>query len=411
MDMNFSILRYLLQMREQQWWDKEKIEQLQSEKLNSIIPYAKKTAYYQDKLFDYPKDFVFGDLPITDKNDVRNDPDLFIRNGVQKDSLTMYRTSGSTGEPVRVFLDDYSVNYRRGLNHFISSETGRTAFDTVIRIGSRGEYYKPRYESNFGLYKNLFFHANEDRQKMLSIIRSKKANILTGYPSMLFLLAKANHDVKLKYAYCGAEMLTKDYRKAIEESFSCPVFDRYQCWEFGPVSWECPEEHNMHVNSNSVVLEIVDSNGKPKKSGVGEILLTSLSNKAMPLMRYRIGDLAGWGNECSCGRGLPVLKSIEGRSDDMITLPSGKKITPMAIMVEHQNDMYKEMLAYQVVQERPDLLVVKIVPNESGFRQEKIMIEKMKQAFQGEEVKVEIEIVDKIERIGSKLRRVISKVK
>ena len=228
---------------------------------------------------------------------------------------------------------------------------------------------------------------------------------------MIYLIARANMEnpVKLKSVICGAEMLTKDYRKTIEESFSCHAYNMYGCWEFGPLAWECPE-HSLHVNTNSVIMEIVDSNGRPKKSGVGEVVLTSLRNTSMPLIRYNIGDLASWGNECSCGRSLPVLKSIEGRCDDMLTLPSGRKITPMTILVEYRGEIYKGISEYQIIQERPDLFVVKVIPTKDGFKHEKEMIDRIKEACFGEDVTIEIEIVDKIQKIGTKQRRVISKV-
>ena len=394
-----------------QWRDPELLQKFQDEKLAAVLQAASQTSYYKQRV-DFPADSIY-DFPITEKSDVKKDPCSFIRDGLDKGKLTEYRTSGSTGEPVKIFVDKETIMFRKCLYHAISFELGRSPFDVTALIQSQGDYKKPEFSSNFGLFRNIFIHANEDVDKILSIMRSNRVNRLSGYASEVYLLAKANlkNPIKIDMALTGSEILTDDHRKTIEESFSCNVFDKYACWEFGNIAWECPEEHSLHVNSNSVLLEIVDSKGKPKKNGVGEILVTSLHNRAMPLIRYMIGDLAAWGKECSCGRALPVLKSIEGRCDDLITLPSGKKITPMAVMAEYRGDIYKGISVYQLIQERPDLIVVKIVPSKEGFGYEKEFIERIKEGCLGEDVTVEIEIVDKIQRKGGKLRRVISKVR
>lgn len=408
--MNLKELTTILEIK-RQWRDTNLLKKVQEEQLEKMFQAASETEYYEH-LFESPVDSL-SDFPIIEKNEVRNDPDSFIRNGINKQDLKVLRTSGSSGKPMKIYSDKESSRFRKCLDDASAIEKGRSPFDVVARIESRGQYQKPRFDSKFGLFRNIFFHANEDIENILSVIKKKKANRLGGYPSMIYLIARANlkDPIKLKSVICGAEMLTNDYRKAIEESFSCPVYNMYGCWELGPLAWECPEEHGLHVNTNSVIFEIVDSKGNPKNNGVGEVVLTSLRNMSMPLIRYKIGDLASWGKECSCGRSLPVLKSIEGRCDDMLTLPSGKKITPMTILVEYRGEIYKGISEYQIIQERPDLFVVKVIPTKEGFKHEREMIERIKEACFGEDVAIEIEIVDKIQKIGTKQRRVISKVK
>ncbi|MBU0527359.1 hypothetical protein KKE92_02675 [Candidatus Micrarchaeota archaeon] len=408
--MNLKELRTILEIK-RQWRDTNLLKKVQEEQLEKMFQAASETEYYKH-LFESPVDSL-SDFPITEKNKVRDNPDSFIRNGINKQDLKVLRTSGSSGKPMKIYSDMESSLFRKCLDDASALEKGRSPLDVIARIEARGYYQKPRFDSKFGLFRNIFFHVNEDIGNILSIMRKKKVDGLGGYPSMIYLIAKANMEnpIKLKSAICGAEMLTKDYRKTIEESFSCPVFNMYGCWEFGPLGWECPEEHSLHINTNSVILEIVDSKGNAKNSGLGEVVLTSLRNTTMPLIRYKIGDLASWGKECSCGRSLPVLKSIEGRCDDMITLPSGRKITPMKILVEYRGDIYKGISEYQIIQERPDLFVVKVIPTKDGFKHEKEMIDRIKEACLNENVTIEIEIVDKIQKIGTKQRRVISKVK
>ena len=119
---------------------------------------------------------------------------------------------------------------------------------------------------------------------------------------------ESSNPMKLKSVFSTSEMLSQVRRKYIEDSFSCTLFNQYRNAEFGPVAWECPEEHNMHVNSGSCILEIVDEKGNPKNSGVGNIVLTSLCNHAMPFIRYKIGDQGS----CIAGGGYPATGNSKG---------------------------------------------------------------------------------------------------
>ena len=208
-------------------------------------------------------------------------------------------------------------------------------------------------------------------------------------------------------------MLTEECRKIISDSFSCPVFNQYATMEFASIAWECPDEHKLHVNSSSCIVEIVDSNGKPT-SGTGEILVTTLYNHAMPLLRFNIGDKGKIGKECPCGRGLPVLENLNGRTDDFITLPSGRRLSSFSLNILYLETSINGIWHYQIVQEAPERFVVRIVPAKDGFEDssKKEIERRIRKACLGEEIKVEFELVDSIKRDKSgKLRKIISRVR
>ncbi len=405
----FQRLKIFLSIRQQQWQSKEDLDDLQKKKLQGIMDLAEKTKFYGRLLNDFSID-DFSKFPITTKADLAGAPEDFICQGLDKSKLRVETTSGSTGIPKKLFFDSYATNYRAALLAMIQLEFGRSPFDLYAEVSLKTP--PPFPLSSIGLYRKLYFPLLDDEQKTFSKLKAKKPDILAWYPSMLTMMARLNNDdgnpIKLKKVFSGGELLTDTSRKLIEESFSCRVFNQYAATEVGAIAFECPEEHSLHVNSNSALVEIVDGKGRP--SGSGRIIITSLINHAMPLIRYDIGDLASWGGECSCGRGLPVLKSISGRADDLITLPSGKIRSARHIIPLEYLDSVKQ---YQIIQESENLFTFRYVPAKTSISKnaQEYFESQIRTGCLGEDIFVDFEPVEHIRRGKSgKLRKVISKV-
>ncbi|MBU0527554.1 AMP-binding protein [Candidatus Micrarchaeota archaeon] len=416
--MDISGLKHLIQLRRDKWKDSEALKQMQYKKLENLVASARQTQYYGNLLKDISQnDFSLDMLPVTEKDAVRGNVDSFIRKGISKQNLIKVKTSGSSGQPATFFLDPETSSYRKALTFFIGIEAGRTPFDVFTWFRSHAIPEPPKLYSNLGLYNCLILYMITDERKNLEYAKKYKSTIFGGYPSEMQCLAHANNElenpIKLKYIFSGAEVLSPATRKFIEDSFSCPVFNAYACWEFGPIAFECPEEHNLHINSRSVYLEVLDQNGKPKKSGTGEIVISGLLNTGMPLLRYRLGDLGSLGGACPCGRGHQVLKSIEGRSDDWIILPSGRVRPAFSMNLGDRDDVIAEAWTHQLVQEKPNLFVFRYVPSRKGLNDtSKSELQTIVQnACLGEKVSLEFEEVDSIPRgRAGKAHRVISKV-
>jgi phenylacetate-CoA ligase len=125
------------------------------------------------------------------------------------------------------------------------------------------------------------------------------------------------------------ETLTDEQRQLFHKAWGVKTVDCYTCEESGYIALQCPEHEHYHVQSENVIVEIVDDNGKPCAVGEpGRVLITSLQNFATPLIRYELGDLAEWGEPCDCGRTLPVIKKIHGRKRSRLTLPDGRSEFP-----------------------------------------------------------------------------------
>jgi phenylacetate-CoA ligase len=134
---------------------------------------------------------------------------------------------------------------------------------------------------------------------------------------------------RLKQVRTFGEVVSEEVRSGCRLAWNVPVTDAYSAAESGYLALQCPEYEHYHVQSEGVLIEILNDDGKPSQPGeIGRLLLTTLTNYAMPLIRYEIGDYAEVGEQCACGRGLPVLKRILGRERNICVLPNGQHRWP-----------------------------------------------------------------------------------
>jgi phenylacetate-CoA ligase len=192
---------------------------------------------------------------------------------------------------------------------------------------------------------------------------------LFGYPGSLYYLAvRASNtglDLRLTSAVTWGDTVYPHYRKAIETTFQTRLYDTYGCAEGMQIAAQCGQDATYHIHSLDVVVEYLDENMAPVEPGEpGNIVVTRLHPGPMPLIRYRIGDVGTGGGErtCPCGRGFELMESILGRETDVILTPAGNRLIVHFFtgIMEH----YSEIGTYQVVQETPDALLIRIVPGQ-----------------------------------------------
>jgi phenylacetate-CoA ligase len=169
--------------------------------------------------------------------------------------------------------------------------------------------------------------------KYLARLKEYKPKLFVSYPSPLatfseYLISENEKIPSIKAIITSAETLYSWQREIIENAFECKVFDRYGSREFGNIAHECEKHEGYHINVERFFVEIIKENNQPAKIGeIGEIVITDLDNYGFPFIRYKIGDMAVQTNKlCSCGRGLPLLKSMVGRTFDIIQAPNGNRI-------------------------------------------------------------------------------------
>ncbi|MEM4267809.1 MAG: AMP-binding protein [Candidatus Woesearchaeota archaeon] len=411
------IRKYILlkQLRKNCWRSSEEIKQMQAKKLKSIIKHCYKNVPYYHSLFRqkgfYPDDFLsqkdLVKMPVLTKLHLQSNPDDFLARGSKVKIVS--KTSGTTGVPLAICLDSYAADYKDALRYRALFENGFKLTDKMVEIVDTRHFHKtPFIFRVFGMLKKYHLSIRDDNRKNLEFIKNKKPDVIYSYPSVLRLMAKdLKQNTPLPYQpkiiFTSAETMTEPTKKLISDAFSCPVIDLYGATEFGRLAWECEKQEGYHMDIDSSVIELSQGN-----NGEGEIIVTGLYNYAMPLLRYRIGDYGEGKNEkCSCGRSFPLLRRIEGRQDDFILLKSGRIISPRRVNVLEFIDGINE---YTTIQTKEDSFVVKIVPSQ-GFSQNTVdQIKKEIIRGCGEDVNVDVQVVDKIERRG-KIRTVMSQVR
>lgn len=412
-------------LKKSQWLTNPMLQRIQEKKLRSVIKHAyNHVPYYHHLLKSLslnPNDIQKVDdlckIPILTKSEIQNNFEKITANNLDRDRCSSNRTSGSTGMPLTILYDNYA-------HTSIGSRHLRSYFECGLKFSDRIDHFSdPRH---FNRNKSWFNHLGFLRKKNFAVFDSIDDHItkliehppdaIEGYPSILFLIAKKVQDRKIReinprLIFTTAELLIEGIRKKINSVFDTELFDRYGSVEFGTFAWECQRHNGYHLDIEDVVVEFL-KNGEPVSPGErGEIVVTSLFSYAMPLIRYSIGDVGTLSNEqCSCGRGLPLMKIIDGRADDFLVLPSGKIISPRNIGTLEYID---GISGWRIIQEKKDKIIVQIVKGEN-FSQKTIeqVKEKVLTGCLGENVEIVVKLVEEIPKNESgKIRMVMSKVK
>jgi phenylacetate-CoA ligase len=202
----------------------------------------------------------------------------------------------------------------------------------------------------------------------ISILEKWRPDILDGYSSSLAILAKevggrGVKSIRPKFVTGSAELIDDLSRKLVEESFSAPFYDQYSSVELERMSWHCPARQGYHIDADAMIMQFLGKSGEEVSIGErGEVVCTSLFNKAMPLIRYAIEDVGVQSDElCVCGRTLPLMKVVEGRKDSLLLLPDGRTITPRTFTIAmNMFKSYRHIDQFRLIQKRLDLFEVEI---------------------------------------------------
>lgn len=196
-------------------------------------------------------------------------------------------------------------------------------------------------------------------------LRAVQPDYLVAYPSLLPELArecrKQGVELKnLKHIRTVSECVDDAVRAVARTQWGVPLHDIYSAQEAGYIALQCPDSDNYHLQAESAYVEIINEQGEPCAAGEsGRVVVTPLYNFAMPLLRYAIGDYAEAGDNCACGRGLPVIKRILGRTRNMLTLPDGDKVWPRLSELRYAEILPVEQ--FQMVQKSRGRLEVRLV--------------------------------------------------
>jgi phenylacetate-CoA ligase len=357
-----------------------RLERLRDAKLARLYRHAYETVPFYRNLYaaaGLGPDSVrtvsdLGKLPTVGKRDLQaaNLSGLMSRE-VALESCVKVSTSGSTGLPLRLYFTrtDFSrLNWnwvRPALARGVRPWHSRLEITGPHNVASSRRWYE-----RFGLWRIDSLSLFTDPREWIEAWRTLRPDVLWGYSGSLKLMArvvleKGIDDIRPRRVFGVSDLVDAECRELVPKAFGRPLIDLYGAAEAGCISWECDRCGAYHVNADTVILEFL-RDGKPVAPGVeGEIFVTNLHSRAMPIIRYDLGDVgAASPNRPACGRSLPLMAVIEGRSDASLVLPSGKRLSPLFFF-----GLMKPVPgldAWRVVQDRPARLTYHVVPG-PGF--------------------------------------------
>ncbi len=346
------VLALLYQLEQSQWLPPDTLHRLQFRQLGLLLDHAAATVpFYADRLGEAaglaPGDLTWEhwrQIPILERADVQEaGADLFTTK-LPGDHGKTYdiATSGSTGRPIAVKGTDLTGLYHGALNlrfqfwcrrDFSAKSAAIRALDGWREQAARQNKPVPWVQAHRS-GPRYFFDITRPVAEQFEWLRKLDPDYLLTHPSNLGALLQRSEDTgyrpsRLRDAGTTGEVVDPALRRECERVWGIPIKDSYTAEEVGMIALQCPEHAHYHVQAERLLVEILDAAGAACKPGeVGRIVVTDLHNFAAPLIRYAIGDYAEVGAPCPCGRGLPVLSRILGRSRNMLVLPSGDSLWP-----------------------------------------------------------------------------------
>lgn len=411
-----------------QWWSAARLREWQSTRLTRLV----KNAYVNVPFYRArwnaagvsPGDVCTVDdlvrLPVVEAAEFKRAPaeDVLAAN-LKSASRVVFHTSGSTGQPLEVvylpaerFVAVKAMSVRHYLAHGIGVRDKLASFSPDAQAGQRGQWYE-----RLGFWRRLMLSSTAEASEWIEPLCTAQPDVIAGSPISLRelmdeLRASGARIPAPRIIFSSGARLEHAERDQLEAELGAPVYDVYGAHEAGFVAWQCPVCPGYHVNVDTVIVEVLDGRNEPvEPGGTGEIVITNLFSSAMPFIRYKLGDIVTLSKkQPMCERSLPLLEQIWGRNDDVIRLPSGRKVGvyPIYMCILGNSDVRE----WRLVQAPDGNCTLYIVPQKAGddvaaFRP---VEEKLRGLLAGE-VSLSTEVVNRIERErNTKWKTVVSSV-
>lgn len=414
-----SIRRFLM-LRKSQYWNAEKIRRIKERLLSGLLEYAYvHVPYYQRSLGPFKDCWrqgafnweIFQDIPVLEKEIVKKEFDRLQSDELRRLRVRENRSGGSTGVPTRHLQDEHFRQMDMAEDLLFKSWGG-------VRPGDRSLFIAADEKDYFGLragwkqrignrlfnkfYFNLFRLSESSCSEIVGLIRKEKPRYIQLYVSAAYEIAGYILSRKLslpapKMVMCIAGTVYPQMLDRIEQAFGCRAFSLYGSRETGAMAGFCQQRH-YHEMSFTHHLEILDSRNRPVQAQIpGNVAVTVMSNRALPLVRYKIGDMALWGEKpCPCGIALRSIERIIGRSGEVFYNSKGKILLPeifIHLFGVSLGDTADRIQRFQLIQHDFDTIEVKLVLaqarqeelsgrlNDLGAKIVKVMEEEVKVKF------------------------------
>lgn len=414
--------RWVRLLYESEKWKKEDFKKYQTKYLRYIVEYAYKHVPFYHKLYKehkiHPSSIrTLNDLeklPIITKDDIRDNNAVF---STKREKYVKLHTSGTTGKPLhlRVSTEAYLLSLAAAYHgrrypwaNYDGGYVARFVGDTPVKDCGEKVLYRISHITKRVIFPSYCL-SFDTLPKIVDTLRKLNIKYIQAYPSTVYLIAKfiefQDEVLPLKAVFYSSEPMYDFQRRIIEERFNSKVFGFYGQAENVVSAVEC-EKGGYHLTMIDGITEIVKDGERASAGEKGFVVATSLHNKAMPLIRYYLGDYTGYVNEeCECGRKIPTIYPIETKLEDFIVTPEGRIISPSLLTFPLK--YAHGILESQIVQKKIDEIVVKIVKTDKYTEEDEKSLIKSLRELVGQNINIKLEYVDKIHQTKAYKKRFV----
>lgn len=411
------MLAVQFQLSQSQWWPAAELERSELRQLGNLLRHAYNTIpFWRQRLtaagYDPDAEVTrqwLSTLPVLSRGEVQARGEALV----SRDSPSAHgrvfqgQTSGSTGMPITCYQTELTQFFWRAFTVRDHLWHRRNFSGKLAAIRSKVENavlqgWGPATDTAFVTGPCVVLNIGRDVDAQLAWLREQDPDYVLTHPSNLQALARRALELgvrlaRLREARTFGEMLPADLRALCRDAWGVPVTDLYSAEETGYIALQCPEQEHYHVQAEGVLVEILDEHARRCAPGeIGRVVITSLHDFAMPLIRYDIGDYAEAGDSCPCGRGLPVIRRIMGRQRNLVTFPDGRRHWPS--LPSTRWAVVAPVRQYQLVQHNVFDIEARLVVGRTLTAAERERLIAVFQELLGYPFQIRLSCVDAIER-------------
>ncbi len=411
-------LELLAKLERSQWFDPDLLHDLRLGSLRKLLDHAVRyVPFYQKRFaeagFDINTVKDFDDLkrlPILTKRDIQEHRKELISTFYSPDDLVENRTGGSTGSPLVFYHHKERLDSRQAATLRHNRWAGyKVGCKTAILWGHQHDIslyrsFKARLRILL-IDRQLLCDSGSFSEETLSQFtrdfRRFRPEVIVAYANSLGMVVDYCTAKKIELPgprgiITSAEVLTEETRAKIESYFDVKIFDRYGSRETSVIASECEAHDGLHINAENLYLEFIEHGKDVEPGAVGEIIVTDLGNWAFPFIRYQIGDMGSPAEGiCRCGRTLPRMQMIAGRTTDFLCAPDGRKVSGAALTI-YLAAKVPGVRQAQIIQRERTILIFNLVVDRSFDQSSLDLIREKVTHFFGEQMQFVPNYVDTI---------------
>ena len=409
------LLKYLNKLEKTQYYSTERLKEIQWQRFKKLWAFLwENNTFYRNRFKKANINFHslqsledMQKIPILTKDHIRENVRYMISDGYKKNNLFKFKTGGSTGKSLELYLTENCSEFRNACAIRHNRWAGWEPGEPIAAVWGNPKIpatFKDRIKNKLiqpFIYLDTMSVDQKSVDKFIYEWKRVKPKLLFGHAHSLFILSQyidsmKNNDIRPDGIISTSMMLIPHERIFIEKVFKKKVTDRYGCEEVSLIGSECEKHEGLHMNIEHLVIEFIREDGS--LAGPGEpsqIIVTDLMNYAMPFVRYRVEDIGAYlERKCTCGRGLPLMDKVTGRVADFLVKKDGVKVSGISLIENTLTKMcgIKQM---QIVQDEIYQITLNIVPGIEYSEKVKDELQKyFKSIFPG--VNITINIVEDI---------------